>query len=200
MDIFEKIYFTTDINGSISKSEIKGVVKAKSKLSGMPVVEMGLNEKESLENVGLDGQFGIEFDDVKFHKSVNLNEFENNNKIMFTPPDGEFELMTYFMKTKVKPLFTITIETLKNSNSVGEFKVVMTSNYKKQSIANDVEIQIPVPCDSLNPEMKSREGSVKYSPDEDKIVWKIPYLKGEDIVSLDYKFKLPTLISRKIKS
>ena len=47
---------------------------------------------------GLDGQLGIQFDDVKFHKCVNLYEYENNNKIFFTPPDGDFELMTYYIK------------------------------------------------------------------------------------------------------
>ena len=59
MDVFEHLYFTSDINGNNANSEIKGVIKAKSVLSGMPYIEMGLNEKESLEMAGLDSQLGI---------------------------------------------------------------------------------------------------------------------------------------------
>ncbi len=45
MDVYENVTFLCDINGNVSKSEIKGVIKANSKLSHMPIVEMGLNEK-----------------------------------------------------------------------------------------------------------------------------------------------------------
>lgn len=48
MDIFERVIFISDMSGNVSKSEIKGVIKANSKLSGMPSVEMGLNEKQAL--------------------------------------------------------------------------------------------------------------------------------------------------------
>lgn len=64
MDIYEYISFVCDINGGISKSEIRGVIKASSKLSGMPQIEMGLNEKNALDELGLDGSMGIEFNHV----------------------------------------------------------------------------------------------------------------------------------------
>ncbi len=89
------------MNGSVTKSEIQGVVEANSKLSGMPMVQMGLNEKSALQNQGLDDQLGVEFSDVKFHRCVDLEEFDNSSSIIFTPPDGKFQLMTYYIKTKV---------------------------------------------------------------------------------------------------
>ena len=129
-----------------------------------------------------------------------MEEFENNKKIIFIPPDGEFELMTYFIKTNVKPLFTVTIDTIKYNKSVGEFVVTVTSNFKKKSIANDVKIHVPIPCDATNPVIKSREGIVKYSLDNDCIEWEIPYLRGEELIVMDYSFRLPTFVSRKLKS
>jgi AP-1 complex subunit mu len=200
MDIFENVYFTMDMSGTIIKSEIKGVVKAKSKLSGMPIVQMGLNEANALENAGLDGQLGINFDDVKFHNCVDLAKFENTKNIIFTPPDGDFELMTYFIKTKVKPLFSITLDTVKYTKSVGEFVVTLTTNFKKKSIANDIKVYIPIPCDSKNTKFKTREGTVDYLSDQDCICWSIPFLKGEELLTMEYSFSLPTLVSRKIKS
>lgn len=41
----------------------------------MPRVEMGLNEKNSMENLGLDGSMGIEFNHTQFHQCVNLFEY-----------------------------------------------------------------------------------------------------------------------------
>ena len=78
MDVYENVTFLCDINGNVSKSEIKGVIKANSKLSHMPIVEMGLNEKQAVENLGLVGSFAIEFNHIQFHKCVDLLEYENN--------------------------------------------------------------------------------------------------------------------------
>ena len=64
MDIIENVHFVCDMGGNVSKSEIKGVVKANSKLSGMPVLEMGLNEKYQMENLGLADSFAVEFNHV----------------------------------------------------------------------------------------------------------------------------------------
>lgn len=72
MDVYEHVTFLCDINGNVSKSEIKGIIKANSKLSGMPVVEMGLNEKTAIENLGLSGTFAVEFNHINFHKCVEL--------------------------------------------------------------------------------------------------------------------------------
>ena len=38
MDVFEHVHFVCDLGGNVSKSEIKGVVKSNSKLSGMPII------------------------------------------------------------------------------------------------------------------------------------------------------------------
>lgn len=79
----------------------------------MPVVEMGLNEMKQLENIGLDGRLGVEFDHIKFHKCVDFSKYQETAKIVFTPPDGEFELMNYLIKSEVPSLFVLTIDTIK---------------------------------------------------------------------------------------
>lgn len=64
MDVIENVHFVCDLGGNVSKSEIKGVVKANSKLSGMPILDMGLNEKNSMESSGLADTFAVEFNHV----------------------------------------------------------------------------------------------------------------------------------------
>ena len=78
---------------------------------------------------------------------------------------------------------------------MGEYNVTLTSNYKSKSVANDVKVKIPVPCDAINVTFKSKENKIKYTAENNCILWEIPYLQGEEIVFLEYKYRLPTLIS-----
>ena len=54
---------------------------------------------------------------------------------------------------------------------------------------------MPVPCDATDFTFKQREGKVNYVADDDVILWEIPYLKGEELIVMNYNFKLPSLIS-----
>ena len=45
LDVIEKLNMIVNNNGNIIKSEIIGVMKAKSNLSGMPELKLGLNDK-----------------------------------------------------------------------------------------------------------------------------------------------------------
>ncbi len=93
-------------------------------------------------------------DDLRFHQCVDLNKFESDRAIEFTPPDGEFELMNYRLNMELKPLFSIEVETKNVSSTRIEYKVTARANFKQKSIANNVEINIPVPNDVLNATFK----------------------------------------------
>ena len=198
LDVIERLNFTVSVNGTVTRSEIVGTVKANSKLSGMPTVELGLNEKQESQN-GLSGP-DVDFEDVKFHKCVNLQEYENRKNIVFTPPDGEFELMTYFIKTRVKALFSVVLDNVSSSDTKIEKTIKVTSNFKSLSSAHDVSVLIPVPCDINNWSVTCKYGEVAYAPEKDCLVWKIANFKGEESYSLDYKLVMPTLASRNLKS
>ena len=198
LDVIEKLNFTISVNGVVTRSEIVGSIKANSKLSGMPIIELGLNEKHEAQSSI--GQADVDFDDVKFHKCVNLQEYENRKNIVFTPPDGEFELMTYLIKTLVKPLFSVLVDNVSISDTKIEKNIKVTSNFKSLSSAHDVSILIPVPCDTNNWSFTTKFGEVSYAPEKDCLVWKIANFKGEETYGLDYKLLMPTLSSRNFKS
>lgn len=46
---------------------------------------------------------------MKFHSCVRLANFENERIISFIPPDGDFELASYRIDIKVKPLFSVDV-------------------------------------------------------------------------------------------
>ena len=68
LDVIEKLNMIVNSNGTVVKSEIIGQIKAKSELSGMPELKLGLNDKAMFQSQGRTPKCKqIEFDDIKFH-------------------------------------------------------------------------------------------------------------------------------------
>merc|ERR1712227_707442 len=117
-------------------------------LSGMPELRLGLNDKVLFESTGRGKSKSVELEDVKFHQCVRLSRFENDRTISFIPPDGEFELMSYRLNTHVKPLIWVeAVVDPGHSRSRIEYMIKAKSQFKSRSVANNVEIHIPVPSD-----------------------------------------------------
>lgn len=45
--------------------------------------------------------------------------------------------------------------------------------FKKQSVANNVEVRVPVPSDADSPKFKTSTGNAKYVPEKNMVVWTI---------------------------
>ena len=174
LDVVEKLNILVAVNGSVLRSEIIGSVKMKSVLSGMPELKLGLNDKLLFEATGRQTRGkAIEMEDIKFHQCVRLARFENDRTISFIPPDGEFELMSYRLSTHVKPLIWVEAVIESHSSSRVEYMIKAKTQFKSRSLANNVEIFVPVPTDAHSPNFRTNVGSAKYSPEADAIVWSI---------------------------
>ncbi|EGC29116.1 clathrin-adaptor medium chain apm1 [Dictyostelium purpureum] len=181
LDVVESINLLVSANGTVLRSEIVGAVKMKSKLSGMPELRLGLNDKILFENSAKTGApkgKGVELEDVKFHQCVRLSKFENDRTISFIPPDGEFELMSYRLNTTVKPLIWVECISDTHAHSRVEYMVKAKSQFKGKSIANNVEIIVPVPPDADTPKFRCTVGTCKYAPEKDAIIWTIKQFPG----------------------
>uniref|UniRef100_A0A7S2B053 MHD domain-containing protein n=1 Tax=Florenciella parvula TaxID=236787 RepID=A0A7S2B053_9STRA len=195
LDVVEKLNLLVSSNGTVLNSEIVGAVKMKSFLSGMPELKLGLNDKLMFEATGRPQSKGkaVELEDIKFHQCVRLARFENDRTISFIPPDGEFDLMTYRLSTHVKPLIWIEAVVEPHSHSRIEYMIKAKSQFKSRSIANNVEIIIPVPSDVDSPSFKSSIGTVTYLPDRDAVVWSIKQFNGSREYLMRAHFGLPTV-------
>ena len=195
LDVVEKLNLLVAGNGTVLHSEIVGAVQMKSFLSGMPELKLGLNDKLMFEATGRSTTKikAVEIEDIKFHQCVRLARFENDRTISFIPPDGEFELMTYRLNTHVKPLIWVetVVEPYKNSRI--EYMVKTKSQFKSRSIANNVEIVIPVPRDVDSPSFKASIGNVTYYPDKDAVVWSIKQFTGSKEYLMRAHFGLPSI-------
>lgn len=168
LDVVEKLNLLVSSNGTVLHSEIIGVVQMRSFLSGMPELKLGLNDKLMFEATGRSTNRikAVELEDVKFHQCVRLARFENDRTISFIPPDGEFELMSYRLNTQVKPLIWVEAVIEPHKSSRIEYMIKAKSQFKSRSIANNVEIIIPVPRDVDTPSFKASIGTVTYFPDK----------------------------------
>merc|ERR1719460_3519797 len=197
LDVVERLNLLVSSNGAVLNSEIVGAIKMKSFLSGMPELKLGLNDKVMFEATGRPMTRGkaVELEDIKFHQCVRLARFENDRTISFIPPDGEFDLMTYRLSTHVKPLIWVEAVVEPHSNSRIEYMIKARSQFKSRSVANNVEIIIPVPPDVDSPSFKSAVGNVTYLPDKDAIVWNIKQFNGAREYLMRAHFGLPSVSS-----
>jgi AP-1 complex subunit mu len=213
LDVVERLNLLVSANGTVLRSEILGSLKMKTFLSGMPELKLGLNDKLMLDaaNRGATAPAGrgaasgssappagrsVEMEDIKFHQCVRLSRFENDRTISFIPPDGEFELMSYRLSTHVKPLIWVeTVVDRSSSRTRIEYMVKAKSNFKSRSVANNVEILIPVPSDVDTPNFKTSIGSVKYLPGKDAMLWSIKQFAGQKDFIMTATFGLPSVAS-----
>jgi AP-1 complex subunit mu len=194
LDVIETLNLLVSSSGQVLHSEIIGVIKMKSFLSGMPELKLGLNDKLMLKASGRNVTKGkaVEMEDIKFHQCVRLARFENDRTISFIPPDGEFELMSYRLNTTVKPLIWVEAVVEPHKSSRIEYMIRARSQFKSRSIANNVEITIPVPNDVDSPSFKAAIGTVTYVPDKDAIVWSIKQFYGAREYLMRAHFGLPS--------
>jgi AP-1 complex subunit mu len=196
LDVVEKLNLLVAANGTVLHSEILGAVKMRSFLSGMPELKLGLNDKLMFEATGRSNQAkgkSVELEDIKFHQCDRLARFENDRTISFIPPDGEFDLMTYRLNTHVKPLIWVEAVVEPHKGSRIEYMIKTRSQFKSRSVANNVEIIIPVPPDVDSPSFKSSVGTVTYLPDKDAIVWNIKQFHGGREYLMRAHFGLPSI-------
>lgn len=195
LDVVEKLNLLVSSNGTVLHSEIIGAVQMKSFLSGMPELKLGLNDKLMFEATGRSTARvkAVELEDIKFHQCVRLARFENDRTISFIPPDGEFELMTYRLNTHVKPLIWVEAVVEPHSHSRIEYMIKAKSQFKSRSIANNVEIIIPVPADVDSPSFKASIGTVVYFPDRDAVIWTIKQFTGSKEYLMRAHFGLPSV-------
>ena len=86
--------------------------------------------------------------------------------------------MSYRLDVRVKPLFSVDVIVEEPSQTKIRFLIKVKSNYKEKSIANNVDIYVPVPDDVENPKFKGAIGNVVYVPEKNAFKWEIKQFGG----------------------
>ncbi|KAM9922533.1 hypothetical protein OXX59_005763 [Metschnikowia pulcherrima] len=207
LDVVESINMLINAKGQVLNSEILGEIKMKSKLSGMPDLRLGLNDK-GIFSAGLDDDDDtasesapgsskkIEMEDIKFHQCVRLSKFENERIITFIPPDGEFTVMSYRLSSAqflMKPLILVNCKTTVHKHSRIEITCSVKAQIKKKSTANNVEVVIPLPEDADTPKFVPSYGTVKWIPEKSCMIWKLKTFPGGKQFHMKAELGLPAV-------
>ncbi|KAL6543635.1 hypothetical protein OROGR_010132 [Orobanche gracilis] len=77
----------------------------------------------------------------------------------------------------------------------GSFDLMTYRLSTQLSTATNVEIELPVPPDATNPNVRTSMGSSSYVPEKDSLVWKIKSFPGGKEYMLRAEFRLPSITS-----
>ncbi|ETO29144.1 hypothetical protein RFI_07982 [Reticulomyxa filosa] len=204
LDVIEDVHVIVNQQGKELSAYCNGKIAMKSSLSGMPVCRFGLNDKVAMQKrkeargskKKVDNGSGIDLQDVTFHKSVRLTRYDQDKTIMFTPPDGEFELMTYRINKITLP-FMVQKEIHERGRNRVEYNITIKSKFETAYQANDVRVIVPVPSHTSSVNIKTTTGKWEYKPTKASVVWQISRLAGGASATFRGEVKLAHLIQDK---
>jgi len=170
--------------------EVVGNINIRCYLTGMPELRLGLNDRMPA-NATDPSQRNIPLDNVKFHQCVRLARFESDGTIAFIPPDGAFELLSYRIDSAMKPPILIQCDVQRHGRSRVQYRVRARAQFKRRSIANNVEIVIPAPADADSPVINV--ANAEYVPERSAIVWTIKSFPGGQEKAMTAELRLPSV-------
>lgn len=186
VDIIEEVDAIIDANGQVVSSEVTGLVKCNSRLSGLPDLTLSFVDPEVI-------------DDCSFHPCVRYNRYDRDRVVSFVPPDGAFDLMSYRVTTLgaiVPPLYVtpqITYDADGGGAGTGRVSVVVGTKpntslqvppRKGQLQVEDVLITIPFPRSVRTANLTASAGTVLYDEAAKVAKWSVGKLSRERTVQL----------------
>jgi AP-1 complex subunit mu len=93
----------------------------------------------------------------------------------------------------LKPLIWVEVSVENHSSTKVEYIVKARTNFKNRSVANNVDIYVPVPYDIQNATFKTPSGSVVYLSDREDILWNIKTFEGQTEIIMRCTFNVPTV-------
>lgn len=181
LDVIERMSYLIGIDGSVLQSEVRGALRMRCFLSGMPEIKLGLSR-----------QFGVDPADLRFHQCARLARLEADRTLSLIPPDGESELVSYVWSSFARPPIEVkTVVAPCPGSGRTEFSVWVKPSFKAMLVANGVEIEIPLPAGAQSPECVASDGRVEYTTERNTIKWRVGRLQGQKHIFLSATFGCP---------
>lgn len=196
LDVIEQCDLMISSKGTVVNAEVRGSLKLRTLLSGMPECKLGLNDRLKLGKGHMSPDSVLE--DMKFHQCVQLSQFQEDKTISFIPPDGIFELLSYRLTNiNIKPLIWCEMKMKESSATRIEYDIKITSQFKEKHTANNITVKIPVRSDVISPEIKCEAGSITYSPEMESLIWIMKSLPGGRSECARIKLSFPSVVEER---
>lgn len=178
----EKMHVLMNANSEILKAQVNGTIHMKSHLSGNPVCRIGLNDKSFILNrhgenpASQNGNVALE--DFTLHQCVERNKVEQDGVIIFSPPNGEFQLMTYTCQENIAIPFKVHSQIDEIDKQKLMYKVMVDTLYPQKMQSNNVKLKLPTPVGVIKSDLSTSLGKAKFNAEENCIIWKFNKLFG----------------------
>jgi len=172
LDIVESIDCICNSNGHMVSGGVCGEIQVNSKLSGLPQLLLTLRNPGVLQN-------------VSFHPCVSLQRYERDKALSFIPPDGEFNLASYWIPdTSLNLPFHFTASV---SYHAEHGKLSITANPKlavtmqhKQMLIDKFVVNVRLPQSIASANLACQGGNIRFDEESKVIVWNIGKLEGQE--------------------
>uniref|UniRef100_F6YHH7 Adaptor related protein complex 4 subunit mu 1 n=1 Tax=Macaca mulatta TaxID=9544 RepID=F6YHH7_MACMU len=171
-----------EVLGSLLKVDVQGEIRLKSFLPSGSEMRIGLTEEFCVGKSELRGYGpGIRVDEVSFHSSVNLDEFESHRILRLQPPQGELTVMRYQLSDDLpSPLPFRLFPSVQWDRGSGRLQVYLKlrCDLPSKSQALNVRLHLPLPRGvvSLSQELSSPEQKAELA--EGALRWDLPRVQG----------------------
>ncbi|ELK06953.1 AP-4 complex subunit mu-1 [Pteropus alecto] len=172
LDVVERLSVLIASNGSLLKVDVQGEIRLKSFLPSGCEMRIGLTEEFCVGKSELRGYGpGIRVDEVSFHSSVHLDEFESHRILRLQPPQGEWDPGSGRLQVYLK----------------------LRCDLPPKSQALNVRLHLPLPRGvvSLSQELSSPEQKVELR--EGALHWDLPRVQGGSQLSGLFQMDIPGL-------
>ncbi|XP_014989917.1 AP-4 complex subunit mu-1 isoform X11 [Macaca mulatta] len=184
-----------EVLGSLLKVDVQGEIRLKSFLPSGSEMRIGLTEEFCVGKSELRGYGpGIRVDEVSFHSSVNLDEFESHRILRLQPPQGELTVMRYQLSDDLpSPLPFRLFPSVQWDRGSGRLQVYLKlrCDLPSKSQALNVRLHLPLPRGvvSLSQELSSPEQKAELA--EGALRWDLPRVQGGSQLSGLFQMDVP---------
>lgn len=195
LDVVERLSVLIASNGSLLKVDVQGEIRLKSFLPSGSEMRIGLTEEFCVGKSELRGYGpGIRVDEVSFHSSVNLDEFESHRILRLQPPQGELTVMRYQLSDDLpSPLPFRLFPSVQWDRGSGRLQVYLKlrCDLPSKSQALNVRLHLPLPRGvvSLSQELSSPEQKAELA--EGALRWDLPRVQGGSQLSGLFQMDVP---------
>ncbi len=170
-DIEETIDCVMDRQGTLSRCELLGRVRCRSRLTGTPDVRLTFSRPSLVA-------------DATLHRCVRIALFHNERVASFVPPDGEFLLLTYHLRGRAELPIVVRPE-LKVDPGRCRLRIVVRTSRGVDSVTG-VRISAVFPRELVSSTVVSARGrfstTIRKGEGSRAVVWVLKRLSARDEV------------------
>ncbi|CAD8178870.1 unnamed protein product [Paramecium pentaurelia] len=194
LDIIESVNLLISAKDTVLRAEVVGSIELKSKLTGMPECQIGMNDKLLMgkQQKQTKQTIGISIDDMKFHPCVRLPKFDKDRTITFIPPDGHCQLISYRISENINIPFKVNVFYSEIIDNKLEIRLKIKSIYDNNIYGTNVLVKVPVPKNTVNAITATALGKARYEVEEQSVIWRIKKFQGDFETSLRCEINLGT--------